>query len=192
MEDPASEETKQFVDSQNAVTRPYLESLSFREELRQNLTKLWNYPKYYQPFRHGNKYYQFRNSGKIMSYIEYMLVSSPLILYIWLFIGLQNQNVIYSQETLDSEAKIFLDPNEFSDNGTISLQGIKFSEDGKTLAYGLSTDGSDWLEIHFKDVESGKNYDEVLKKVKFTCMSWMHDNKGFFYCVRNFSNQKSV
>ena len=70
-----------------------------------------------------------------------------------------------------------------SEDGTVALSGTAFSEDGKTFAYGLSSSGSDWLEIKFKDVETGKEYDEILKKVKFSPMTWMHDNKGFFYGV---------
>lgn len=102
---------------------------------------------------------------------------------IYLLVGLQNQNVIYCLETLESEAKVFFDPNLLSDDGTISLSGSEFSEDGMVMAYGLSKSGSDWLDIKFKNVETGKDFEETLTKVKFTPMTWMHDNKGFFYGV---------
>jgi protease II len=84
---------------------------------------------------------------------------------------------------LSSKAEIFLDPNTLSEDGTVALSGTAFSEDGKTFAYGLSSSGSDWLEIKFKNVDDGKDYSEILKKVKFSPMTWMHDNKGFFYGV---------
>lgn len=64
--------------------------------------------------------------------------------------------MIFVQDNLQDEAKIFLDPNTFSEDGTIALSGTAFSEDGKTFAYGLSTSGSDWIEIKFKNVENGK------------------------------------
>lgn len=71
------------------------------------------------------------------------------------FLGLQNQSVIFVQKDLTSEAEVFLDPNAFSEDGTVALSGTAFSEDGSTFAYGLSTSGSDWIEIKFKDVETG-------------------------------------
>lgn len=159
LEDPDAEETKKFVDAQNAITRPYIDSYPYREKINKIITGLWDYPKFSAPYRHGKKYFQYRNSG------------------------LQNQSVIYVQDDLKSEAKVFLDPNLLSTDGTIALSDSKFSEDGQTFAYGLSESGSDWLEIHFKNVETGEDYPEVLKKVKFTAMTWMHDNKGFFYCA---------
>ena len=95
-------------------------------------------------------------------------------------------SVMYSQETLDSEPKVFFDPNTLSDDGTISLKTSSFSKDGRIWAYGLSQSGSDWFNIHFKNVETGKAFDEVLKKAKFSSLSWTHDNQGIFYgCYRD-------
>lgn len=80
---------------------------------------------------------------------------------------------------------MFLDPNALSSDGTISLSGKAFSEDGNFLAYGYSESGSDWVKIKVRDVETGKDYPDLLQRVKFTSMAWTHDNKGFFYNVRN-------
>ncbi|KAL1493097.1 hypothetical protein ABEB36_011224 [Hypothenemus hampei] len=157
LEDPDSEETKKFVEEQNAITHPYLNSCSYKESIKSRITKLWNFPKCSAPYRHGNKYFEYRNTG------------------------LQNQSVIYVQESLKDEGTIFFDPNTLSDDGTVALSGIAFSEDGSAVAYGLSSSGSDWIEIKFKDVSTGKDYPETLTKVKYSTMSWMHDNKGFFY-----------
>nr|XP_022911896.1 prolyl endopeptidase-like [Onthophagus taurus] len=157
LENPDAEETKEFVDAQNAVTRPYIDSYPLKDKINKKMTDLWNYPKISPPYKHGDRYFQFRNTG------------------------LQNQNVIYVQENLNGEAKVFLDPNLLSEDGTTALSGVAFSENGAYFAYGLSKNGSDWLEIKCRDVSTGKDYDEVLKKVKFTSMTWTHDHQGFFY-----------
>ena len=90
---------------------------------------------------------------------------------------------MYVQDTLSSPPEVFLDPNTFSEDGTVALSGAVFSEDGATLAYGLSTSGSDWIKIKFMNVSTKENYSEELINVKFSSMSWTHDNKGFFYGV---------
>ncbi|CAG7717259.1 unnamed protein product [Allacma fusca] len=63
LEDPDSEEVKHFVEEQNKVTVPYLESCPVRENIRKRLTDLFNYPKYRCPERQGKRYYFLKNSG---------------------------------------------------------------------------------------------------------------------------------
>nr|CAH7731391.1 unnamed protein product [Callosobruchus chinensis] len=157
LEDPHSEETNAFVDAQNAITKPYLYGCIYKDKIKDKVTRHWNYPQYSIPSRHGNRYYQYRNTG------------------------LQNQSVIYVQKDLQSKAEVFLDPNSFSKDGTTAISNTAFTEDGKTFAYGVSYSGSDWVEIKFKDVKTGNHYKETLKKVKFSPMTWMHNNIGFFY-----------
>ncbi|XP_076048937.1 prolyl endopeptidase isoform X2 [Oratosquilla oratoria] len=157
LEDPDSEETKKFVEAQNSITIPYLESCPARNSINETLTQLWNYPKYTCPFRRGSRYFYFMNTG------------------------LQNQSVMYVQDTLDDEPRVFLDANTLSEDGTVAISGSAFSEDGEIYAYGLSRSGSDWISIHFKRVADGEDLPDILEKVKFSCISWTHDHKGIFY-----------
>lgn len=157
LEDLDSEETKAWVEAQNQITLNYLSDISAREPIKQRITQLWNYEKYGIPFKQGNQYFYFKNDG------------------------LQNQSVLYTLTSLDAEPRVLLDPNQLSEDGTVALSGLAISEDGKLMAYGLSTSGSDWNEWKVRDVETGKDFADHLKWVKFSGASWTHDGQGFFY-----------
>ncbi|MCC8174759.1 MAG: prolyl oligopeptidase family serine peptidase [Odoribacter sp.] len=155
LENDTSKATMDWVEAQNKVTFAYLDQIPFRNNLKERLTELSNYEKYGSPFKKNGKYYFFKNDG------------------------LQNQSVLYVQETLDSKPKVVLDPNKFSEDGTVALGGISFSKDGKHLAYTISRSGSDWREIYVIDLEAEKLLDDHIKWAKFSGASWQGD--GFYY-----------
>ncbi|HEV7398012.1 MAG TPA: prolyl oligopeptidase family serine peptidase [Pyrinomonadaceae bacterium] len=157
LEDLDSEETKAWVEQENALTFGYLNEIPARAKIRERLTKLWNYERYGTPFKEGGRYFFTRNSG------------------------LQNQSVYYSVTSLNDAPKLLLDPNTLSSDGTVALSGITPSDDGKLLAYSLSASGSDWQEWKVRDIETGKDLSDDLKWVKFSGASWSSDNKGFYY-----------
>lgn len=157
LEDPDAEETQAYVDKQNQISQPFLETCDEWKKLNEKLTKRWNYPKYSCPFKHGNRYFFFMNTG------------------------LQNQDVLYVQDSLEGEPKVFLDPNSLSKDGTIALVGSRFSDDGNLFAYGLSQSGSDWTKLKVRNVNTGEDFPETIEHTKFVTASWTKDNKGFFY-----------
>jgi len=157
LEDPDSKDTQAWVAQENALTRTYIDSYPKREAIEARLTKLWNYPKYSLPTKQGDRYFFSKNDG------------------------LQNQSVLYVQQSLTGEAKMVLDPNTLSADGTVALTGTTYTKDGTLMAYGLSASGSDWQEIHVRDIDAGKDFDEVLKWCKFASVAWKKDKSGFWY-----------
>lgn len=155
LEDDNSQETKAWVESQNMVTNNYLSQIAYREKVKQRLTALWNYDKINTLYKKGKLFFSFRNNG------------------------LQNQSVFYSQTSLLDEPVVVLDPNTLSEDGTISLSGMAISKDGTYLAYGISKAGSDWVEIHVKNIETKADLKDVIKWVKFSDISWK--GNGFYY-----------
>ncbi|MGB3266599.1 MAG: prolyl oligopeptidase family serine peptidase [Microcoleus sp.] len=167
LENPESEETQAWVEAQNAVTFGYLSQIPAREKIKQRLTQLWDYEKYGIPFKEGDRYFYYKNDG------------------------LQNQSVLYTLPSLDGEPKVLIDPNTLSEDGTVALGGVSISEDGKLMAYGLSTSGSDWQEWKVRDVETGEDLSDHLKWIKFSGASWTHDGKGFFYSRYDEPNEQT-
>ncbi len=157
LEELDSAETKAWVEAQNKMSFDYLAAIPARNSLKDRITRLWNYEKYGVPFREGDRYFYFRNSG------------------------LQNQSVLYTVTGLDAPPKMILDPNTMSADGTVAVSGVQVSPDGKLLAYSVSASGSDWQEWKVRDVETGKDLSDHLKWVKFSGVSWTTDGKGFFY-----------
>lgn len=156
LEDDRSEETEQWVEAQNEVTFGYLEEVPFREQLKNRLTDLWNYEKIGSPWKEGDYIYFSKNDG------------------------LQDQYVVYRKKGDEAEEEVFLDPNKFSEDGTTSLAGMSFSEDGKTLAYSISEGGSDWRKVIVIDAETREIVEDTLVDVKFSGISW-RGNEGFYY-----------
>ncbi len=157
LEDDNSAETKAWVEAQNKVTFDYLNQIPERAKIKARLTELWNYERYSAPFKQGGKYFYTKNDG------------------------LQNQSVWYVAESAGDKGRVLLDPNTLSKDGTVALNGSSISDDGKLLAYGLSSSGSDWIEWRFKNVETGEDMADVLKDIKFSGASWTKDGKGVFY-----------
>ncbi len=155
LENDTSQATAAWVEAENKVTFDYLSKIPFRQALKERLTNLANYEKIGVPFKKNGKYYFYKNDG------------------------LQNQSVLYEQDSLDGEAKVVLDPNKLSDDGTVALAGISFSKDGKYLAYLIARSGSDWNEIFVKDLATGELTGDHIQWAKVTGASWQGD--GFYY-----------
>ena len=156
LEDDRSKETADWVTRQNEVTFGYLDQIPYRKDLKDRLTKIWNYEKIGTPFTEGDYTYFYKNDG------------------------LQNQSVLYRKKGTDTEAEIFLDPNTFSEDGTVSLAGLSFTKDGSLTAYSISEGGSDWRKIIVIETENKTQVGDTIVDVKFSGISWKK-SEGFYY-----------
>ncbi|MAF12043.1 S9 family peptidase [Candidatus Poribacteria bacterium] len=152
-----SEDVAAWVAAQNVVTAGVLSAIPTRRRITERLTALWDYERHSTPFRRGGQYYYRHNDG------------------------LQNQRVLYTQDTLDGDARVFIDPNTWSDDGTVALSATVFSDDGRYVAYGVSEAGSDWKTWRVMDIGSGDTLADEVRWAKYGDVAWAKDGRGFFY-----------
>ncbi len=157
LEDPDSPDTRAWVEAENRITTRFLESIPQRAAIRQRLTALWDYEKYSPPRREGGRYFYSYNTG------------------------LLNQSLLYTAEAVDDPGRVLLDPNKLSSDGTVALAGVSPSQDGRFLAYGIATAGSDWNEWKVREVATGQDAPDLIKWVKFSSAEWRPDGGGFYY-----------
>ena len=152
-----SEDVDAWVEAQNEVTFAYLDSIPERDIIEKRLTELWDYERYGMPYKEGGLYYYSYNDG------------------------LQNQNVVYVQKSLDAEAELLIDPNTWSEDGTVAMASYFPSPDGRHVAYMIQDGGSDWRQVRIIEVDGGALLDDELDWLKFTGLSWAKDGSGFYY-----------
>ena len=155
LEDDLSEETMDWVNNQNKTTFNYLNSIPYKRNIKKRLEQIWNYEKRTSPFNEGDYTYYYKNNG------------------------LQNQYVVYRKKDSEDE-EVFLDPNSFSEDGTISLTGLDFSKNENLVSYSISEGGSDWRKVIVMDAETKEIIGDTLTNIKFSGISWKN-NEGFFY-----------
>lgn len=157
LEDIGNPATVQWVAAQNALSQPLLEAIPARAAIKRQLTQLWNYERYEVPVKRGGRYFYLHNDG------------------------LQDQSVLYVTDSLDGQARVLLDPNQISQDGTIALGEFVPSPDGRLLAYSLSDGGSDWRTWRVRDVVSGKDLADTLRFIKFREVAWTADSRTLYY-----------
>ena len=155
LENDTSAQTTAWVEAENQVTNAYLSKIPFRQKLLNRLTELANYEKISAPRKRHGKWYFFKNDG------------------------LQNQSVMYVMDELGGTPRMFLDPNTLSTDGTVALQGVYFSHNGRWAAYSISRSGSDWQEFYVIDLKTGQLTSDHIEWAKFSSAEWCGD--GFYY-----------
>jgi prolyl oligopeptidase len=158
MENMRSPALHRWVAAENQLTDGYLAKIPVRAWISRRLTEIWNYPREETPVEvAGSRIFFSRNSG------------------------LQNQSVLYVQNSPSAQPRVLIDPNKLSPDGSLALVAFQPSPDGRYLAYALSAGGSDWEALHVLDVSTAKTLPDTLQWVKYSDISWTHGDQGLFY-----------
>ena len=212
MEDDRSAETAAWVEAENKVTNDYLSRLPMRQKLMKRMKEVASYGKVGAPFfRHG-QWYQYRHDGLQNQSVLYRLGDSNRGYGGAEVRGYENQrsastgkanglsakgNLAPSHPRTNLPSSIFLDPNKLSDDGTVALKGVYFSNDGRYAAYAISRSGSDWQEFYVMDAKTGELLPDHIEWAKFSGATWQGD--GFYYSAydhgeagREYSNVNEV
>ena len=98
LEDETAPATIEWIKAENRVTDAYFKKLRIRGPIFDRLLQVVNYEKVGVPSRKANgKWYFYRNDG------------------------LQNQSVLYESDAPDGKARVLLDPNALSEDGTVAV-----------------------------------------------------------------------
>jgi len=157
LEQPELPATREFVTAQNALAKPWLESLPQRDWIQKRLTELWNFERVGVPRKKGGKYFFVRNDGR------------------------QNQSVLYVADSLQGKPRVLFDPNAASSDATVALARYEPSPDGSVVAYSLSDGGTDWEIWKFRRTSDGVDLPDELRFTKFWELSWAADGSGVYY-----------
>lgn len=156
LEHEGSPDVKEFIEWQNNKSAAWIPG-DIAAVYNARLSELINYPRQSVPARYGQFVITHRNTG------------------------LQAHMVVFKQLGMGGEPEVLIDPNTFSEDGSISLSLLDFTQDGTLVAYGKSAGGSDNQTVYVRDVESGKDLPDILPEMRFSAIAWAPDNSGFWY-----------
>jgi len=157
LEDLDASRTRDWIEEQNGVTLPFLAALPERDGIAKRLGELWDVTVTDAPLQAGGRWFFTRR------------------------VAGQNQPVLMVTESLDDPARVLLDPNTLSDDGTVALAEWKPSPDGRWLLWASAAAGSDWNRFQVRNVLTGHDLPERLERIKFSEMAWTDDSSAFVY-----------
>ena len=155
LENDTAANTEDWVNRQIALTSGYLDSIPFRQKIKDRFTELFNFEKVGAPIKAGDYYFMFRNSG------------------------LEPQGKYFVRKGLEGPEEIFLDVNALSPEGTTSVGLLGADDSNRYMAVSVNEAGSDWGRIEVFDIATKTKLTDRLEWVKFSGATWYKD--GFFY-----------
>ena len=157
LEDGNSAATQEFVRQEMAYTRSVLDPLPGREKILERLQQLAMIGSVDAPQVGGKYYFYTRREGT------------------------QNQPVLFVREGSQGKDRVLVDPNTLSADGTVALDWWFPSDDGKYVAYGISSSGSEESTLHVIESAAGRVLPDRIARARYQGVSWKKDDSGFYY-----------
>ena len=157
LEDFTSDESIDWIERQNNFTKQFIKKNKYKKGLENYLNEIWESESISIPYKVKEKTFYYFNDGSFQ------------------------QSKLMIKDCDSCDARVLIDPNQFSNDGTVSLGGTSISNDASHIAYSISDGGSDWRTWKIMNIETGEVLDDELNWAKFSGASWENDDSGFYY-----------
>ena len=157
LEEFTSEESTAWVNKQNKFSKKFISKNKFKREISNYLEKIWENESISIPYRVNGKTFYYFNDGTFQ------------------------QSKLMIKDCDECEERILIDPNTFSEDGTISLGSTSINNSADLIAYSVSDGGSDWRTWKVMNIDSGEILSDEINWAKFSGATWENDDSGFFY-----------
>ncbi|MAH79681.1 MAG: S9 family peptidase [Gammaproteobacteria bacterium] len=157
LEDFTSNDSMDWVDRQNKFTKRFINKNKYKSDIKNYLEQIWENESISIPYKIEDKTFYYFNDGTFQ----------------------QSKLMIKDCEKCDE--RVLIDPNTFSNDGTISLGGTSINNSASLIAYSISDGGSDWRLWKVMNIETGEVLNDEIRWAKFSGASWENDDSGFFY-----------
>src|SRR5690606_36086970 len=93
--------------------------------------------------------------------------------------GDREQPALYVREGDRLRDEPLVDPLTYGERA--ALDWYYPSPSGRYVAFGISSDGDERSTLRVLDVQSGRVLDDVIEHAKWSAVSWLHSEEGFYY-----------
>ena len=157
LEDFTSNDSLDWVKRQNKFTKAFISKNKYKKDIANYLEQIWENESISIPYKIKDKTFYYFNDGSFQ------------------------QSKLMIKDCDKCDERVLIDPNTFSDDGTISLGGTSVNNSANMIAFSISDGGSDWRVWKVLDIETGEVLEDEIKWAKFSGASWENDDSGFFY-----------
>ena len=157
LEDFTSDDSLDWVKRQNKFNKTFISNNKYKKNIANYLQQIWENESISIPYKEEGKTFYYFNDGSFQ------------------------QSKLMIKDCDNCDERVLIDPNTFSDDGTISLGGTSVNNSADMIAFSISDGGSDWRVWKVLDIETGEVLEDEIKWAKFSGASWENDDSGFFY-----------
>ncbi len=156
LEDNESVEVKSWTDAQNKYFQDWVTQFPGREKLQKKMKHFLSFSTFGTPFQYGKFYFQTRRQAG------------------------QNHSVLFVTKG-SGKPEVLLDPNTFSEDGTVALDWWYPSTDGAFVAFGKSSSGSERSTLYIINSETKELLADTIPYTRAASIAWVPNNRGFYY-----------